>query len=226
MVVSATGWYVFASPQSSGSSSNPPKWTSLLWVTSPLTILVVWPILPFRLSGSMTCRLNTNIATTMDHNSTCIVLLSLSATLHMHMYVCTVYTALSAVNTKFTSTILFSTLNYNGEWISLGLHWWSLLHSSLIFNCSTVEFLTCTQHSENHADPLVQSLTISNSKTKLEAAMWSNTRRTFYGYSTFSHAMANTQTPMLWSGKIISQRTKLTQTSLISCPIHMWPHWK
>ena len=69
------------------------------------------------------------------------------------------------------------------------------LHSSLIFNCCTVEFLTCTQHSENHADPLVQSLTISNSKTKLEAAMWSNTRRTFYGYSTFSHAMANTQTP-------------------------------
>ena len=98
------------------------------------------------------------------------------------------------------------------------------LHSSLIFNCCTVEFLTCTQHSENHVDPLVQSLTISNSKTKLEAAMWSNTRRTFYGYSTFSHAMANTQTPMLWSGKSISQRTKLTQTSLISCPIHMWPH--
>ena len=55
------------------------------------------------------------------------------------------------------------------------------LHSSLIFNCCTVEFLTCTQHSENHTDPLVQSLTISNSKTKLEAAMWSNTRRTFYG---------------------------------------------
>ena len=50
------------------------------------------------------------------------------------------------------------------------------LHSSLIFNCCTVEFLTCTQHSENHADPLVQSLTISNSKTKLKAAMWSNTR--------------------------------------------------
>ena len=69
------------------------------------------------------------------------------------------------------------------------------LHSSLIFNCCTVEFLTCTWHSENHADPLVQSLTISNSKTKLEAAMWSNTRRTFYGYSTFSHAMANTQKP-------------------------------
>ena len=79
------------------------------------------------------------------------------------------------------------------------------LHSSLIFNCCIVEFLTCTQHSENHADPLVQSLTISNSKTKHEAAMWSNTRRTFYGY---------TQTPMLWRGKSISQRTKLTQTSL------------
>ena len=180
--------------------------------------------LPFRLSGSMTCRLNTNIATPMDHNSTCIVLLSLSATLHIHMYVCTVYTALSAVNTKFTSTILLvhsTTMVNEYLWACIG---GPFLHSSLIFNCCTVEFLTCTQHSENHADPLVQRLTISNSKTKLEAAMWSNTRRRFYGYSTFSHAMANTQTPMLWRGKIISQRTKLTQTSLISCPIHMWPH--
>ena len=143
----------------------------------------------------MICRLNTNITTPRDHNSTCIVLLSLSATLHMRMYVCTVYTALSAVNTKFTSTILFSTFNYMVNeylWACIG---GPFLHSSLIFNCCTVEFLTCAEHSENHADPLVQSLTISNSETKLEAAMWSNTRRTFYGYSTFSHAMANTQTP-------------------------------
>ena len=121
------------------------------------------------------------------------------------------YTALSAVNTKFTSTILFSTLACIGG---------PFLHSSLVFNGCAVDFLTCTQHSENHADPLVQSLTISNSKTKLEAAVWSNTR-TFYGYSTFSHAIVNTQTPMVWSGKIISQRTKLTQTSLIARPIHM-----
>ena len=99
------------------------------------------------------------------------------------------------------------------------LQWWvnvfglallgPFLHSSLIFNYCTVEFLTCTKHSENHVDPLVQSLTFSNSKTKLEAAILSNTRRTFYGYSIFSHAMANTQTPMLWRGESIPQRTKL-----------------
>ena len=50
--------------------------------------------------------------------------------------------------------------------------------------------------------------------------MWRNTRRTFDGYNTFNYDMANTQTPMLRSVKSISQRTKLTQTSLISCPIH------
>ena len=192
MVVSDTGCHVVTSP--SGHSSNPPKWMSLFLMEVWWVIVVEWASLPFRLSGSMTCRLNTNIATPTDHNSTCIVLLSLSATLHMHMYVSTVYTALSAVNTKFTSTLLFSTLTTMVNeylWACIG---GQFLHSSLIFNCCTVKFLTCTQHSENHADPLVHSLTISNSKTKLETAMWSNTRRTFYGYSTFSHAMANTQT--------------------------------
>ena len=158
----------------------------------------------------------------MDHNSTCIVLLSLSAALHMHMYVCTVYTlhCLQSIQSSLPHYYsLHSTTMVNEYlWACIG---GPFLHSSLIFNCCTVEFLTCTQHSENHVDPLVQSLAISSSKTKLEAAMWSNTRRTFYGYSTFGHAMANTQTPMLRRGKSISQRTKLTQTSLISCPIHV-----
>ena len=72
--------------------------------------------------------------------------------------------------------------------------------------------LTCTQHSENHADPLEQSLTISNSKTRIEAAMWRNTRRSFYCYNTFGDDLANTQTPTLWSVKSISQKTKLTHT--------------
>ena len=63
MVVSATGCHVAPSPVFPDSSSIPPKWIILLWVGSRWTILVVCQYLPFRVSGSMTCRLNTNIAT-------------------------------------------------------------------------------------------------------------------------------------------------------------------
>ena len=67
----------------------------------------------------------------------------------------TVYTALSAVNTKFTfyNTLLQWSMNIFGLALVVPF---SIVHA-LIFKCCTVEFLTCTQHSENHADPLVQS---------------------------------------------------------------------
>ena len=174
--------------------------------------------LPFRLSGSMTCTLNTNIATPMDHNSTCIVLLSLSATLHMHI-MCVRYTlhCLQSIQSSLPEyySVHSTTMVNENLWACIG---GPFLHSSLIFNCCTVEFLTCTQHSENYADPLVQSLTIPNSEKKIEVAMWSNTRR-FYGYRRTAHSVMlwpiHAQTPMLWSEKSIRQRIKLTQTSFI-----------
>ena len=158
MVVSATGCHVSGSSQSSGSSSIPPKWISLLWVKSWWTMVVECQNRPFRLSGSMTCRLNTSITTPTDHNNTCTVLLLLSATLHMHM--CVQYT-LHCLKSIQTSVLQYTQL----QW------WMNILGLALVVPFSIVQYY------------LIAVIGVS----KLHTAFWKPWRPNCAEFDNFKH---------------------------------------